>query len=93
MAVAGAAGARSRGVDSTAASLDALESGKQLAKKYECIVGISGKEDLVRLHMNKSCRASISMCPVLASDIAEVTAIILQVRTAVTTQMSITKVM
>ena len=52
MAVAGAAGATTRGVDSTAAPSDAVASGKQLAKKYECIVGISGKEDLVRLHVN-----------------------------------------
>lgn len=49
MAVAGATGAVTRGVDSTALPSDALESGKQLAKKYECIVGISGAEDLVSL--------------------------------------------
>ena len=49
MAVAGAAGAVTRGVDSTAASSDALESGKQIAKQFDCIVGISGAVDLVCL--------------------------------------------
>ena len=48
MAVAGAAGAVTRGVDSTADPSDALASGKQLAKEYSCIVGISGANDLVR---------------------------------------------
>ena len=52
MAVAGAAGATSRGVDSTAATSDALASGKQLAQEYGCIVGISGAEDLVSLSMH-----------------------------------------
>lgn len=47
MAVAGAAGDATRGVDSTADTSDALESGKQLAKQYDCIVGISGRVDLV----------------------------------------------
>lgn len=47
MAVAGAAGAVTRGVDSTADTSDALVSGKQLAKEYSCIVGISGANDLV----------------------------------------------
>lgn len=49
MAVNGAAGAVTRGVDSTAETSDALASGKQLAQEYGCIVGISGAEDLVRL--------------------------------------------
>ena len=49
MAVAGAAGAVTHGVDSTASPTDALRCGKQLAKEYSCIVGISGQEDLVRL--------------------------------------------
>ena len=47
MAIAGAAGAVTRGVDSTAATSDALASGKPLAKEYSCIVGISGANDLV----------------------------------------------
>lgn len=47
MAIAGAAGAVTRGVDSTADTSDALTSGKQLAKEYRCIVGISGANDLV----------------------------------------------
>lgn len=47
MAVAGAAGATTRGVDSTAATSQALASGQQLAKDFGCIVGISGAEDLV----------------------------------------------
>ncbi|KAK9828855.1 hypothetical protein WJX72_002417 [[Myrmecia] bisecta] len=47
MAVAGAAGATSKGVDSTAESTEALEYGMQLARTYGCIVAISGAEDLV----------------------------------------------
>ncbi|KAL0047179.1 hypothetical protein WJX82_008765 [Trebouxia sp. C0006] len=47
MAVAGAAGATTRGVDSTAAPSDALASGKKLAQEYGCIVGISGADDLI----------------------------------------------
>ena len=47
MAVAGAAGATTKGVDSTAATSDALASGKKLAQEYDCIVGISGADDLV----------------------------------------------
>lgn len=47
MAVAGKAGVITRGVDSTANTADALASGKQLAKDYSCIVGISGAVDLV----------------------------------------------
>ena len=50
MAVAGAEGAVTRGVDSTAATSDALRSGKQLAQEYGCIVGISGAVDLVWSH-------------------------------------------
>ena len=53
--MAGAAGAVTRGVDSTADASDALESGKQLAKQYGCIVGISGRMDLVRLLYVASC--------------------------------------
>lgn len=45
--MAGAAGATTRGVDSTAATTQALASGQQLAKEFGCIVGISGAEDLV----------------------------------------------
>ena len=47
MAIAGKVGAVTRGVDSTADTADALASGKQLAKDYGCIVGISGAIDLV----------------------------------------------
>lgn len=47
MAVAGAAGTVTKGVDSTALPSDALQCGKQLAKQYGCIVGISGAKDLV----------------------------------------------
>lgn len=47
MAVAGAAGATTRGVDSTAATSDALASGKKLAQEYGCVVGISGADDLI----------------------------------------------
>jgi hydroxyethylthiazole kinase len=47
MALAGATGV-SKGVDSIADSWDALEAGKQLAKRYGTVVAISGKEDLVR---------------------------------------------
>lgn len=52
MAVAGAAGATTRGVDSTAATSDALASGKQLAQEYGCIVGISGADDLVSAYVD-----------------------------------------
>jgi hydroxyethylthiazole kinase len=54
MAVAGAAGATTRGVDSTAATSDALASGKKLAQEYGCIVGISGADDLVSIFANAS---------------------------------------
>ncbi|KAL3162301.1 hypothetical protein ABBQ32_009990 [Trebouxia sp. C0010 RCD-2024] len=47
MAVAGKAGVVTHGVDSTADTADALASGKQLAKDYSCIVGISGANDLI----------------------------------------------
>jgi len=47
IAVAGKAGIITRGVDSTADTADALASGKQLAKDYSCIVGISGAVDLI----------------------------------------------
>lgn len=46
MAVAGMGGA-TKGVDSTAGSHEALESGKRLAKELGCIVAISGAVDLV----------------------------------------------
>lgn len=36
-----------QGVDSTAASNEALEAGKSLALSYSCIVGISGAVDLI----------------------------------------------
>ncbi len=55
MAVAGAAGATTRGVDSTAATSDALASGKKLAQEYGCIVGISGADDLVSTFATASC--------------------------------------
>ena len=55
MAVAGAAGATTRGVDSTAAPSDALASGKKLAQEYGCIVGISGADDLVSIFTHASC--------------------------------------
>ena len=47
MAVAGVAGASSKGVDSTAQSEEALEAGKRLAKDVGCVVAISGATDLV----------------------------------------------
>ena len=46
LALAGASGV-SKGVDSTAETWDALEAGKQLAKRHNLVVAISGKEDLV----------------------------------------------
>lgn len=46
MAVAGAAG-KTKGVDSTAESTDALEHAKRLAKELSCIVAVSGATDLV----------------------------------------------
>lgn len=36
-----------KGVDSTAASHEALEAAKQLATTYKCIVAVSGANDLV----------------------------------------------
>lgn len=62
MAVAGAAGAATRGVDSTALPSDALASGKQLAKQYECIVGILGEDDLVSLFCTTLCGTVNSLC-------------------------------
>ena len=47
MAVAGAAGVTTRGVDSTAEAEEALELGKRLARESGCIVAISGATDLV----------------------------------------------
>ena len=47
MAVAGAAGATTKGVDSTAEAEDALEAGKQLAREAGCVVAITGAVDLV----------------------------------------------
>lgn len=46
MSLAGAAG-RTRGVDSTASSVDAIEMGKTLAADAGCVVAISGAVDLV----------------------------------------------
>lgn len=36
-----------KGVDSTAASHEALDAAKQLATTYNCIVAVSGAQDLV----------------------------------------------
>nr|ADI46896.1 THI10f [Volvox carteri f. nagariensis] len=47
LALAGAAGSGVRGVDSTAASSDALEAAKALASKHGCIVAVSGAVDYV----------------------------------------------
>ena len=47
MAVAGVAGASSKGVDSTAQSEEALAAGKRLAQDVGCVVAISGATDLV----------------------------------------------
>jgi hydroxyethylthiazole kinase len=47
MAVAGAAGVTTKGVDSTAEAEEALELGKRLAREAGCIVAISGATDLV----------------------------------------------
>eukprot|EP00879_Flechtneria_rotunda_P024855 GHRR01026374.1.p1 GENE.GHRR01026374.1~~GHRR01026374.1.p1 ORF type:complete len:230 (+),score=96.01 GHRR01026374.1:231-920(+) len=46
LALAGAAG-NVKGVDSTAASYEALEAAKQLAADHKCIVAVSGATDLV----------------------------------------------
>lgn len=46
MAVAGAAGVTTRGVDSTAEAEEALELGKRLAADAGCVVAISGATDL-----------------------------------------------
>ena len=55
MAVAGVAGASSKGVDSTAQSEEALEAGKRLAKDVGCIVAISGATDLVGVLLSVLC--------------------------------------
>ena len=47
MAVAGAAGATTKGVDSTAEAEEALAAGKQLAREVGCVVAITGVVDLV----------------------------------------------
>ena len=47
MAVAGAAGTTTKGVDSTAESEEALEAGRQLARDVGCVVAITGAVDLV----------------------------------------------
>ena len=47
MAVAGATGAVTRGVDSTAKAEEALDAGAQLAKEVGCVVAITGAVDLV----------------------------------------------
>ena len=46
MAVAGAVGVTTKGVDSTAEAEDALELGKRLAVDAGCIVAVSGATDL-----------------------------------------------
>ena len=46
LAVAGTVGG-GRGVDSTDSSAAALESAKMVAKKYHCVVGITGEVDYV----------------------------------------------
>eukprot|EP00878_Enallax_costatus_P033299 GHUV01036712.1.p1 GENE.GHUV01036712.1~~GHUV01036712.1.p1 ORF type:complete len:248 (+),score=99.97 GHUV01036712.1:527-1270(+) len=46
LALAGAAG-NVKGVDSTAASHEALDAAKQLAREYKCVVAVSGATDLV----------------------------------------------
>ncbi len=46
MAVAGAAGVTTKGVDSTAEPEEALELGKRLAAETNCVVAISGATDL-----------------------------------------------
>jgi len=46
MAVAGAAGVTTKGVDSTAEPEEALELGKRLAAEAGCVVAISGATDL-----------------------------------------------
>ena len=48
MALAGAAGAVTRGVDSTSEPEEALEVAKQLALDTGCVIAISGAVDLVR---------------------------------------------
>ena len=48
MAVAGAAGIATKGVDSTAEPEEALALGKRLAAEAGCVVAISGTTDLVR---------------------------------------------
>lgn len=48
MAVAGAAGVLTRGVDSTTEPEEALELAKRLALDIGCIVAVSGAVDLVR---------------------------------------------
>ena len=48
MAVAGAAGVSTKGVDSTVEAEQALELGERLARERGCVVAISGATDLVR---------------------------------------------
>ena len=68
LAVAGATGASTRGVDSTATPSDALASGQKLALEYGCIVGISGADDLVHMCCNPPCvfvgfgRNAVNLC-------------------------------
>ena len=52
MAVAGVAGASSKGVDSTEQSEEALEAGRQLATDIGCVVAISGATDLVGVSLS-----------------------------------------
>jgi hydroxyethylthiazole kinase len=48
LALAGAAGG-GKGVDSTAASHEALDAAKHIARQHSCVVAVSGATDLVRL--------------------------------------------
>jgi hydroxyethylthiazole kinase len=47
VAAAAAAAADIKGVDSTAASHEALDAAKQLAAEHNCVVAVSGAVDLV----------------------------------------------
>ena len=47
LAIAGAMGAISKGVDTTAEPEAALDAAKQLARQYSCVMAISGATDLV----------------------------------------------
>lgn len=51
-----------KGVDSTAASHEALDAAKQLAKEYQCIVAVSGAIDLVST-LNPTCIETAHQAP------------------------------